>query len=1193
MAFHVHRSARADRLVEALAGLLADPLDDAMVAEVVSVPTRGVERWVAQRLSATLGASAGRADGVCANIEFPFPGRLVNEAVDAATPGPVDPEIWRPERMVWPLMDVAEASLDEAWLAPLVGYIGSAEPARATAAPAGGTDRRFGAVRHVADLFDRYAVHRPGMLRAWAEGIDVGGDGAALPDDCVWQAQLWRKLRARLGTPSPAERLTAACERLVADPSLVALPTRVCLFGLTRIPASHVEVLRALAVDRDVHLLALHPSPALWAEIAARPASRRPTRRRDDTTAQLPRHPLLASWGRDAREMQLVLTAPAAGGEPIDHYYPVETEPVTLLARIQADLRADRPPPGPPAAGRPDQRPRLDPDDRSLQVHDCHGTARQVEVLRDAILHLLRHDPSLEPRDIVVMCPDIDTFAPLIHATFDSGTSGFDRGQTPGADGAIGSFAAPLAADRPANDAQFAPPGDLRVRLADRSLRQTNPILAVVSELLTLAEARLTASQVLDLAGRQPVRQRFDLDDDDLDRLEQWVAAAGIRWGLDGAHRAPYGLEGLEANTWHAGLDRLLLGAAMTEDDHPLVGGVLPLDDVGSGDLELVGQLTELVTRLGAALDRLAGPQALPAWIDAIADGTRSLTATTDDDEWQPRELKQLLDDLLAEAGSPVAQPVLSLAEIRTLIADRLRGHPTRANFRTGHLTVCTLVPMRSVPHRVVCLLGLDDGVFPRNSPSDGDDLIERLPFVGDRDGRSEDRQLLLDALLAATDHIVITYSGRDERTNARRPPAVPLGELLDVADATCRVEGPYASPAVPAGATSPLERQPVRRQISTVHPLQPFDPRNFTAGALTPSPWSFDPVYLAGARALRGERSSAASFLGAPLPPSRPGPVELDSLIRFLRHPVQAFLRQRLGIALADRSTDPDDALSIELDALQRWKVGDRLLQSRLSGADPGSVRAAEVARGELPPGALGEEAIARVAPIVEQLVVEAARHPEPPHPARSGAIDVAVDLGDGNSVVGTVTGLINSTARAVTFSRVRPDLRLAAWVRLLVLTATEPSVPWDVVTIGQRSGRVEVASVGPLPGDDGQRLEAALAHLRALVDLFRRGMSEPAPLYMATSAAFATARRAGRDPVAAGRKEWATTKDDWLKEDSDPYHVLVLGGVVDLDDLLADEPRPDELGAPWPGGESSRFGRYAVRLWTGLLALERMATP
>ncbi len=240
------------------------------------------------------------------------------------------------------------------------------------------------------------------------------------------------------------------------------------------------------------------------------------------------------------------------------------------------------------------------------------------------------------------------------------------------------------------------------------------------------------------------------------------------------------------------------------------------------------------------------------------------------------------------------------------LLADRLKGRPTRANFRTGHLTICTLVPMRSVPHRVVCLLGLDDGAFPRVSERDGDDLILADPYVGDRDPRSEDRQLLLDALLAATDTLLITYSGRDERTNLERPPAVPVGELLDVVDRTVRTsDGSAARAHIVVQPPAPALRRPQ---------LHGWRTRARKA-------WSFDPVNLEGAKASVTRREPRRPFLPGPLPDADTAMVELDDLDRFLRHPVRAFLRQRLGIRLGLDIADIDDALPVDLDGLERWE--------------------------------------------------------------------------------------------------------------------------------------------------------------------------------------------------------------------------------------------------------------------------------
>jgi len=1135
---HVHRAERADRLADGLAETLLAPLEDPFAPDVVAVPTRGIERWLTQRLSTRLGTTGDRQDGVCANVEFPFPGRLIQGALAAATG--IDPENdpWVAERSVWPLLEVVDECLSEPWLATLARHL---EGARGDPED---PMRRFGAVRHIADLLDRYAVHRPDMVRAWAAGEQTG----------EWQPELWRRLRARIGAPSPAERLKPACERIRNDPALLDLPARLSLFGLTRIPRSYLDVLAAMADRRDLHVFVLHPSPSLWETVAAELRKGPPIAdRRDDPTAATAANRLLASWGRDVRELQLVV---AAGGESVDHHHALPpAEPQKLLATIQRDIREDRRPPGPSLPGEPERRPRLDPADRSVQIHACHGRARQVEVLRDAVLHLLEDDFTLEPRDVIVMCPDIETFAPLIQATFGSGRHADEDDEDDG-------------------DAARERLPDLRVRLADRSLRQTNPVLGVVSQLLALADQRATASQLLDLAGREPVRRRFGFDDDDLSRMQEWVVESGVRWGFDAGHREPFKLGSLHTNTWRRGLDRMLVGAAMTEEDSRLVQGVLPLDDVDSGAIDLAGRFAEFVDRVKAAADALTESKPIARWIDAIARTADSLTATSERESWQRRELQRLLGDVDAEAGDGLSSegPELELADVRVLLADRLRGRPTRANFRTGHLTVCTLVPMRSVPHRVVCVLGLDDGEFPRRTRRDGDDLLLAEPHVGDRDPRTEDRQMLLDALMAATEQLIITYTGNDERTNLRRPPAVPVGELLDIVDRTVSSE-----------AGSP------RDQVVVHHPLQPFDPRNFVPGKLVPDrPWSFDPQALAGAQALKRPRNADAEFLPAPLQPRSETVIELDNLVRFVEAPVRAFLRDRLGISVSEFLDEVEDELPVELDALGKWGVGQRLLDAVLAGADLDACKKAEIARGTLPPGHLALPVLEEIGAVVAQLAASARGLAGDAPP---GSLDVNLALPDGRTLAGTVTGVCGDTVRAISYSRVRPRDRLRAWVKLLALTAARPERPFESLVIGRaRTGAyqadVTVARIVPVGDDGAARGRAALAQLTILIDLYDRGMREPLPLASDASAAYAQAAGAGHDGAAAADKAWTSTFD-YPKEDRQPEHVLVYGGEIALSELLSTTPRADE---DWYPDEPSRFGVYARRLWAGLLAREEI---
>jgi exodeoxyribonuclease V gamma subunit len=326
------------------------------------------------------------------------------------------------------------------------------------------------------------------------------------------------------------------------------------------------------------------------------------------------------------------------------------------------------------------------------------------------LLGLLADDETLEPRDILVMCPDIEAYAPLIAADFGLGEV------VPGAH----------------------PAHQLRVRLADRSLVQTNPLLAVADQLLALAGSRVTASDVLSLVQSEPVRARFGFTDDDLEDVTDWVREANIRWGFDQEHRTPYGVDFVH-NTWRFGLDRILAGVALSDDSQAWIESTLPLDDVGSNRVELAGRLAEFVDRLQALVAALSGIRPLQEWLASIADGISVITRVDDADAWQISQLEREFNDVVARAGAR-ATTALRLPDVRQLLYRHLAGRPTRANFRTGTLTVCTMVPMRSVPHRVVCLVGLDDAVFPRIGVVDGDDALARDPMTGERDGSSARR---------------------------------------------------------------------------------------------------------------------------------------------------------------------------------------------------------------------------------------------------------------------------------------------------------------------------------------------------------------------------------------------------------------------------------------------------------------------
>lgn len=1139
----------ADRLV----ATLAEPLDDPMAPEWIAVPTAGMQRWLALRLARSLGASPDRAgDGVAANITFAFPGALRHHILSAGAAGPkTDP--WHVDHLVWAVLDVLRRNLGDDRLRP------------PTTLPDGTT--WFGRARHIADLFDRYATRRPDLLVQWHLGHDVDATGRPLAEYHRWQPHLWRLVRARIGLPSPAERLPDLVQRLRSHPEVdqLHLPPRLAMFAMTALPGGSpfLAMVDALAVQRDVNLFFLDPSSAASSKLRATtsgealPNNHRPAS--GDVTDPVD-HPLLRSWGRPSSERTVLLAAAEAIGVPapcpLDRRRPTTTaeRPPTLLEQIQHDLRSDHAPGG-----------ILEPrsDDRSITMHSCHGPSRQVEVLRDAILHLLVDDPSLCEEDIVVVCPHISRFAPLIEAGFG-----------------------------PPTEQSGVPPSTttprLRYHITDRSLRQAYPALSAFANLLDLVSDRCTATAILRFVSLAPVRRRFGFDDDDLIVIGDWVAEAGVRWGLNATHRAQWGLPTtLTTNSWQAAVDRILMGVAV--DDATLAlgpDGIAPLHAEGA-HVAVAGRLADFVTRLTAVTENLRHSRSPAQWSSVLGAVADQFLAVESSQQWQLRHLYTVLAAIGEDAviGEEPATTELSLADIRRLLADQLQGTPPYPGYFAGGITVCSPVPLRGIPFRVVCILGLDDG--PSGSghdPVDGDDLAGQAPLLGDPDIRSESREALLFAVLTARDHLVITRTGHDVRTNRPVPPTVAFAELRDTIAATL----------TPAAR---LEHWP---RIETVHPRQAFDERCFRPDALGhDGPWSFDVVAQAGARA-RAERISAQkqiapawttdtpSIVTAPHRPSpsalsgfagngdkplhqvRPDPViALRDLRSFLIHPVRAYLRNRLGLHLVEQDQFPSDDLPIATDHLEVWSAGTRLIEARMAGYTNAQWEQHELALGTLPPGGFGSILARQVTATVDAVTARSFDAGIEPDRHDRFAIDVAVP--PGTRIVGVVDGRCGPPTPGpgtVTYSRIAPRHHLTAWLELLVLVASDPDRDWQSIVVGRAAQPATAAAVRlRAPGASSEeRRSSALAGLAVVTDCFLRGQIEPLPLFPHLS------------PLLFDGTATATHWQDHngSGDGNDEANRLAFGD-LDWNGLLALPARDDDP----PGPAAGRAQRYARYLW------------
>ena len=499
----------------------------------------------------------------------------------------------------------------------------------------------------------------------------------------------------------------------------------------------------------------------------------------------------------------------------------------------------------------------------------------------------------------------------------------------------------------------------------------------------------------------------------------------------------------------------------------------------------------------------------------------------------------------------------LRLADVRAMLASRLAPRPTRANFRTGELTVATLVPMRSVPHRVVALLGLDDDAFPRAASVNGDDILARNPCLGERDPRSEDRQLLLDAVMSATEHLVVCYTGADPVTGERRPPAAPLADLIDAVTAT--VEN--------------------GQQVVTRQPLQPFDPANFTSN----NPFSFDTHAHAAAQAAQQPPAPARPFLPGPLPAVTPGDVDLDDLVEFLANPALAFLRQRLGITLPRPNADIDNDLPLALNGLDRWDIGDRMLSRVLAGASVGDTCDAEIRRGTLPPGQLGLSAIDAIRGGVTLIADAAATYIAGQQPSRHRRVaEPRRPLAHRHCD----RRLRHGTSPAPPTRPCQPATASPPGCGCSPSAAATGASDWQAVTIGRVKDDAPAArrSTLTVPADP-----AGL--LTQLVELRDRGLAAPLPLAPRASSTYATRRLAGASPEEAcsdAARAWTSEgHGSWRKaeENNDNAIQFVYGTDAPFSVLWA---QPAQQGEPW-SDEPNRFAQLARRVWQPLLDHEQ----
>jgi len=1032
--FQIHRSNRTEHLVDALARVVGAPLADPFARECIVVHGRGMERWLAMELARRL--------GVWANGDFPFPRRLVEHVLTLlGAPAPA-PDAFDPDTLVWAIAARLTRLAAAAGVGDLAEYLREGDTPR----------RRVDLADRIARAFDDYVVYRGDLLARWENGAEGG-----------WQARLWRSLVDEFGAAHAGRRAATAIETLRGGAPVPAeIPERVSVFGVSTLAPLYLDFLAVLGTRRDVHVFLLCPSEHYWADVRARrQALRAPgiaALAEDELESRLSLeegHPLLASLGRIGRDFQGLLEERAGNYEAEDVF--AEPNGNGMLAVLQRDILRLRA----PGEG---ERLALVEGDMSIQVHSCHAPMREVEVLRDLILAMLDADPTLQPRDVVVMTPSIAAYAPLIEAVFCA----------------------------PDGEARTGARSRLNPRIADRGARAGSEVFDAFARLIDVLRGRLGAAEVFDLLRIDVIRRNFALPEEDLERVRDWIEESGVRWGIDAAHRAAEGQPAEDLHTWRFGLDRLLLGYAIGGEERELFSGVLPYADVEGAEAQSLGRLAELCERLFQAAAMLRAPRTLARWCVDLERLLERFIVSDTVTAHQHQAVREALRELAERAARARFDGAVDVASVVAQVERALERDDTARGFLNGGLTFCELVPMRSIPFRVVCLLGMNHDAFPRRGWRPDFDEIGRRPRRGDRSARDDDRYLFLEALLSARDTLVISYVGQSVRDNSALPPSVVVSEVLDTLERTFAVAGEEKAGAVAA-------------RVTVRHPLQPFSPRYFDSEPGEPL-FSYSTLYLEAARGMVRHARPPRAFAAAALPPPQLETVDVDELARFFENPSRAFLQKRLGVYLGDDAALLESRDPVELNALEKWTVGDFLLRRLVDDAERDceeEVRAA----GLLPLGSLGSAALAEVRETARCLVGVAARW----RGAAAQALEVRLPVG-GLVVTGALRDVFPEGLLRVQYSKVGKRQEVGLWVRHLVLSCVA-AAPVTSRLVG-RAQKAGVVAVSFAPVAD------APAALAVLVDLYRAGQIRPLPLFQEASRCFADLLRRDGNRAKALRK-------------------------------------------------------------------------
>lgn len=1055
----IHHSNRLETLVNRLADNLRLFPASPFEPDIILVQSNGMKRWISMALAQRL--------AIAANLQFPYPATFIWKMYQAVLPQLPDVSGFTKETLVWRILASFDRLEHEAIFAPLISYLTDAD-----------SFQRYQLACRIADLFDQYLVYRPDWISQWEQGQKEN-----------WQAALWWRVtsqnelhRVRV-QQAFAQKLSNISERPVG------FPRRFACFGIASLPIAHLESLLQLANFCQVDFYLLNPCRQYWGMIMAEREIAKANQEQDAESLYLETgNRLLASWGRQGRDFHHLLAEVDAAPDELFEDIPEDS----LLHCLQGDILELRNRGGNhtdcsfDTYSRPADITPLAHTDRSLQVHVCHSRMREVEVLFDQLLSLFHHDTSLKADDVIVMTPDIDAYAPSIQAVFST-----------------------------AEVKHYIP-----FHIADRGFRWENALIDAFLNLLSLSKSRFSVNQVLALLEIPAIRQRFELTEDDLPLITDWLQQTAVRWGIDGEERQQLGLPATQEHTWKAGMERLLLGFALPGKEQGLFAQILPFDAMEGQNARVMGRLRRFTRKLFALSRQFNEEHAISEWRQILYRVLDDFVAVDEVMEPQRESLCAALDELAASAELATCFNAFPVTVIRAWLERYLANVAKPMGFLAGGITFCTLVPMRSIPFKVVCLIGLNDGAYPRPQRPIDFDLMAKYPRRGDRVRRHEDRYLFLEAILSARDVCYLSYVGSSIRDNSPMPPSVLVSELLDYVRQGFFLEENTGG--------NPLD------VIVTRHPLQPFSPRYFAGDPEKETAvFSYSEMLCAAAQT-QGQNMGPRKPLfcnALPEPDDLFSTLDLAQLITFFHHPGRFLLNQRLGIFLREGKELLETCEPFLLEPFVDGKIREELFIRQQVGQTPADILPIVQAQGLLPHGPLGQvsftKEVSKVKPLLEVWWRFADQNQQ----------EVQVSL---NMAGFEITGKLNNvTQKGLVIFHVNPlSARhyLEVWVQHLMLNCIKPhGVALETQWFGLGSG------FKLMPVDHPTRT------LEELLTLYQQGLRWPLKFFPRTSLAFMEATDKD-DPFQKAEQTWKGSEKTW-GDAMNPYNQLIFRDASPID--------------------------------------------